>query len=185
MIAKPRTIGEAINRLGWRRVPTKYCQIVEPRNCVKRFIYCGFCKTYNEKFENTIDADETTVELRYCTRANYNKRKLRLLRAAGGKLGKPKHNFKIHLFGGISRRGLTPLVMFTGTMYSKDFQNFLTASIIPFIRKKMPFNHTFNMDNDPKHTSLSTKRFMILNNINHFETPPQSPDLMPIEMVCL
>jgi hypothetical protein len=123
LIAKPRTIGEAINRLGWRRVPTKYCQIVEPRNCVKRFIYCGFCKTYNEKFENTIDADETTVELRYCTRANYNKRKLRLLRAAGGKLGKPKHNFKIHLFGGISRRGLTPLVMFTGTMYSKDFQN--------------------------------------------------------------
>ena len=39
------------------------------------------------------------------------------------------------------------------------------------------------MDNDPKHTSHSTKRFMILNNINHFETPPQSPDLMPIEMV--
>ena len=26
---------------------------------------------------------------------------------------------------------------------------------------------------------------MLLNNINHFETPPQSPDLMPIEMVCL
>ena len=25
--------------------------------------------------------------------------------------------------------------------------------------------------------------FIILNNINHFDTPPQSPNLMPIEMV--
>ena len=50
----------------------------------------------------------------------------------------------------ISRRGLTPLVMFTGTMCSKDFQNFLTESVLPVIRKKMPFNHTFNMDNYPK-----------------------------------
>ena len=39
------------------------------------------------------------------------------------------------------------------------------------------------MDNEPKHTSHSTKGFMILNNIEHFKTPPQSPDLMPIEMV--
>ena len=36
---------------------------------------------------------------------------------------------------------------------------------------------------DPEHTSRSTKIFMILNNINHFPTPPESPDLMPIEMV--
>lgn len=41
------------------------------------------------------------------------------------------------------------------------------------------------MDNDPKHTSHSTRRFIILNNIYHFETPPQSPDLIPIEMVWL
>ena len=39
-----------------------------------------------------------------------------LLRAWGGKLGKPKHNLKIHLFGGISRRVLTPLVMLTSIM---------------------------------------------------------------------
>ena len=39
------------------------------------------------------------------------------------------------------------------------------------------------MNNDPKHTRRSTKNFMILNNINHFPSPPESPDLMPIEMV--
>jgi hypothetical protein len=183
LVASVRTISNAIKFLGWRRVLTKYCQIVEPRNRVKRFIYCGFCKTYGENFEDTIDVDETTVELRFCKNTNYRKSKSSLLRAEGGKLGKPKHNFKVHLFGGISRHGLTPLVIFTGRMFSKDFQNFLSVSILPFIRKKLPYSHRFFMDNDPKHTSNSTKRFMILNNINHFETPPQSPDLMPIEMV--
>ena len=75
-------------------------------------------------------------------------------------LGKPQHNFKVHLFGGISRQGLT-LIIFTGTMFSGDFQNFLTASILPFIRLKFPYGHRFFMDNDPKHTSHSTRRFII------------------------
>ena len=107
------------------------------RNRVKRFIYCCFCKIFKEDFQDTIDADETTVELRLCANSNWNKPSVGLLRPAGGKVGKPKHNFKIHLFGGISRQGLTPLIMFTGTMYSKDYQNFLMASILPFIHKKM------------------------------------------------
>jgi hypothetical protein len=71
-----------------------------------------------------------------------------------GKLGKPKHNFKVHLFGGISRQGLTPLKIFTCTMFSGDFQNFLTASFLPFIRLKFPYGHRFFMDNDPKHNFL-------------------------------
>ena len=183
MVASGRTISRAISRLGWRKVATKYCQIVEPRNRVKRFIYACFCKKYHEKFDDAIDVDETTVEVRLCSRMNYNKPKVGLLRPVGGKMGKPKHNFKVHLFGGISRKGLTPLVIFTGTMFSKDFQNFLAASILPFIRRKMPYNHRLFMDNDPKHMSHSTRRFILLNDINHFETPPQSLDLMPIEMV--
>ena len=77
------------------------------------------------------------------------------------------------------------LSIFTGRMFSNDFQNYLSVSILPFVRSKMPYGHKFFMDNHPKHTSQSTKQFMLLNNINHFETPPQSPDLMPIEMVCL
>ena len=31
------------------------------------------------------------------------------------------------------------------------------------------------MDNDPKHTSGSTKDFLFSNGINHVETPPQTP----------
>ena len=89
-----------------------------------------------------------------------------------------ENNYKVHLFGGISRKGLNPLVIFTGTIYSKDYQNFISASI----RRKFLFNRQSLIfhENDPKHTSSFTKLFMIFNNINHFEKPR---DLMPIEIV--
>jgi hypothetical protein len=99
--------------------------------------------------EDTSDADETSVEIKLCSNTNYQKPAVGLLRPSGGKIGKPKHNFKVHLFGGISRHGLIPLVIFTGTMYSKDYQNMLSASFLPFIRKKLPYDHSFFMDNDP------------------------------------
>ena len=97
------------------------------------------------------------------------------MRGAGGKLGKPKHGFKLHLFGGISRKGLTPLIAFKGKMCSGDFHNWLSLSVKPFLCQKVPSRHRFIMNNDPKHTIYSTKRFMKLNNINHFPTPPESP----------
>ena len=36
-------------------------------------------------------------------------------------------------------------------------------------------------DNDPKHVSRSTVQFMKDNDINYWPTPPESPDLNPIE----
>ena len=100
-----RTINRYIKKLGWRKVNTKYCQIVSP------------C-------DDVIDVDECTVELRTTTYKNWNKPSSDLLRAHGGKIGKPKHNLKIHLFGGISRKGLSPQVIFTEIMYSKTFRTF-------------------------------------------------------------
>ena len=64
-------------------------------------------------------------------------------------------------------------------IYSEDFRELL----IPHLRQKYLYRHVFFMDNYTKHTSKSTTRFMLLNNINHFQTPTESSDLMPIEMV--
>ena len=72
--------------------------IVEPRNQIKRFIYCCLCKRYRENFEDAIDADETTVELRYTFGMNYRKDSGLILRAAGGKIGQTcQKSLKIHL----------------------------------------------------------------------------------------
>ena len=39
------------------------------------------------------------------------------------------------------------------------------------------------MDNAPAHTAIKTRIFIKENSINHYKTPAQSPDLMPIELV--
>ena len=69
LVASVRTISKAIQLLGWRRVLTKYCQIVEPRNRVKRFIYCGFCRNMGKI--SRIPSNETMVELRFSQNTNY------------------------------------------------------------------------------------------------------------------
>ena len=43
--------------------------------------YFALCKLNNENFETTIDADKTTVEIRYFTSQNYNKPEVGILRA--------------------------------------------------------------------------------------------------------
>ena len=101
---------------------------------MKRYIYSCCCKIFNERYEDVID-----ILAGY---KNYRKHSSDILRAAGGKIGKSKHStVKIHLLGGISRKGLTPLVMFKKTMNSVDFQYYVSVSVITFIREKMPYGH--------------------------------------------
>ena len=80
---------------------------------------------------------------------NYRKPGAPLLRPASGKIAKPKHNNKIHLFGGISIEGLTPLVMFKSTMLSKDSKSDKINYVLIFFnkinRKQIIFNFEKNI----------------------------------------
>ena len=95
--------------------------------------------------------------MRWLTAKTWKKPSQPLLRAVGGKVGKVKHNIKVNLFGGISRKGLTHLVIFEKIMLSHDFQKLLRLAVIPHLRKKYAYGYQFFMDNDPKHTSQSTR----------------------------
>ena len=59
-------------------------------------------KRFGEDYDDAIFVDECTVELKFYNPTNWRKDGQPLLSAAGGKLGKSKHGFKVHLFGGIS-----------------------------------------------------------------------------------
>ena len=84
------------------------------------------------------------------------------------KIGKPKlSTVKIHLLGGISRKGLTPMVMFKKNMCSPEFQHYLTLSVISFIAEKLQYRNRLFMDNDPKHMYGFTREFLKVNHINH------------------
>ena len=52
----------------------------------------------------------------------------------------------------------------------------------PFILEKFPnCEHRLMQNNNPKHSSRHAQRFFQENNINWWHTPPESPDLNPIE----
>ena len=67
LTASTRTINRYISQLGWRKVNSKYCQIVNPVNWLKRFINCSMPKLNSDNYEDVIDIDECTVELRNAT----------------------------------------------------------------------------------------------------------------------
>ena len=86
-----------------------------------------------------------------------------------------KHPIKVHIWGGISTRGATRLIIFTGTMNAIKFGKILEASLVPFVRTCFPDGHRLPMDNDPKHSSMK------FHGIYWWKTPTESPDLNPFE----
>ena len=60
-------------------------------------------------------------------------------------------------------------------MESQGYQKILERNLLPFINNVYPDGHRLWQDNDPKHTSNSTKKWMKDNGVNHWPTPPESP----------
>jgi transposase len=86
------------------------------------------------------------------------------------------------VWGGISKQGRTGLVVFNGIMKSTFYANkIVSENFCPFVDTHYPNAHRLMQDNDPKHTSRETQRFMLEHNVNWWRTPPESPDLNPIE----
>ena len=73
--------------------------------------------------------------------------------------------------------------MFTGIMEAIHFGKILDASLVPFIAECFPDGHRFQMDNDLKHRSSHIERYFETHHINWWATPPESPNLNPVENV--
>jgi len=61
---------------------------------------------------------------------------------------------KIHVWGGISARGATPTVMFTGTLRATRYTRILDAALVPFLEHHYPDGHHLKQDDDLKHMEL-------------------------------
>jgi len=162
---------------GWVSSLPHYCQMIREVNKQKRYLWCQQQLANSEDFSDVIWSDECSVVI---------ERKRKTCRRVGQprKLKpKPKHPLKVHIWGGISMKGATRLVMFKDTLTATRFSKVLKKGLIPFIRSKFPNHHKFQQDNDPKHRSNFIKKFLEDNNIEWWKTPAESPDLNPIEKV--
>ena len=61
---------------------------------------------------------------------------------------KARHPVKVHLWAGISQRGVTPAVIFTGTLTSIWYcHNIFEKGLLPFLKEVFPDHHRFQQDN--------------------------------------
>ena len=132
-----------------------------------------------ESFDDVIWMDESSVMIDPYSRKCYRRiGQLRRLKA------RAKYPAKIHVWSGISPRGVTPIVLFTGIMVSTKYVRFIFCIWLATIHQEsFPDKHRFQQDNVPKHCSKYTLAELAEHPVNWWPTPPESPDCNPIENV--
>ena len=92
-----------------------------------------------------------------------------------------KYPTSLMVWGCFSASGVGEICIIDGKMDSAKYQNILRNHLRPSALKLIGEDYVFQQDNDPKHTSKSTKAWFESNRIEVLPWPSQSPDLNPIE----
>lgn len=173
------TIRRVIDAAGFTATKPRYCQLIRDVNKVKRVDFCKDLIISGDNLDDVIFTDECSIQLHDNKSVAY-----RMKGSIAPRHCRPKHPLKLHLWGGISKRGATSILAFDGIMCADFFTSeILGNTLLPFIKEVYPESHRVMMDNDPKHTSKLARKFMEDNNITWWKWPSESCDLNPIEMV--
>jgi len=88
----------------------------------------------------------------------------------------------IMVWGCMSSNGAGKLEIIEGIMNQEVYQNILSKNLKQSAAMlRLDKGYLFQQDNDPKHKSKSTTKYLEKNKIYVLQWPPQSPDLNPIE----
>nr|AAB02109.1 transposase [Anopheles albimanus] len=94
-----------------------------------------------------------------------------------------KHNGGgVLVWGCMAANGVGNLQVIDGIMDQYVYINILKQNLGPSLEKLgMSQDYWFQQDNDPKHTAFNSRLFLLYNTPHQLKSPPQSPDLNPIE----
>lgn len=88
----------------------------------------------------------------------------------------------VMVWGCMSSKGVGNLHFVEGIMDHMMYIDILKKNLRASAEKMgLGEDFIFQQDNDPKHTARNTKHWLLYNAPKRLETPPQSPDLNPIE----
>ena len=175
--------------LGFSCAKTRFVPIIREVNKVHRLDFATDVIKARVNFDDIIFTDESSFQ----THGNNQISTVKIVRDEFFKVisrehffaVKPKHPAKVHLWGGISRRGPTDLLIFDGIMDRFFYtEKILRDTYLPSAKSLYP-EMTPHMwaDNDPKHASKHADAFIKANPMKWFRTPAESPDINPIEHV--
>ena len=85
------------------------------------------------------------------------------------------------VWGGISWRGKTPLVVVNGTLNADEYVTMLEEHFLPFRVEFYSNGVTFQQDNAPAHSARHTHDFFMTEGITDMRWPTKSPDMNCIE----
>ncbi len=139
------TTKQIIRAAGFTSAKPRYAQLVREPNKLKRVDFCRTLIDENDTLDDIIFTDESSIQLHHNKQTTY-----RLTDAPNPSLPKPKHPLKVHVWGGISRRGQTMCIIFDG-IWKKN------SSRMPYWRR--PCYHSSSTDFQ---TDIGYSRTMIL-----------------------
>ena len=165
------------------------CNTTRDKNLELRYQFASRMLKANHQLNHFIFADESTFQThanrkRATDIQNYDHKGRKKGKLDKYKHYQPKHCLKVHVWGGISRRGKTQLLVFNGIMDGPFYTEQCLTTYTESAKDLYPHGDvTMWADNDPKHTCKQATAYIREHGVSTIKTPAESPDMNPVENI--